>query len=110
MKRWAKITTRFEGFHRYPAAPEEVAFLRNLHRHVFHVTVQIEQYHDARDIEYFLFKRFVEDAWRSITFSPSSSCETMAIALGDLVGVKFAGRGLKVEVSEDGENGALIEF
>jgi len=42
---WAKITTQFEGIHKYPNAPDEMAFLRFDHRHIFHVTVWIEQFH-----------------------------------------------------------------
>ena len=54
------ITTSMEGFHAYPDAPDEVAFLRNRHRHLFHFRVYIEVFHDDREIEFFMFKRDVE--------------------------------------------------
>jgi len=46
-----------------------MAFLRFDHRHIFHVTVWIEQFHNERDVEFILFKRFIEaallDIWSS---------------------------------------------
>ncbi len=35
------VTFQREGIHQYPDAPEEVAFLRHPHRHVFHLKVWI---------------------------------------------------------------------
>ena len=37
--RYIFITDKFEGYHKYVDAPEEVAFLRNAHRHLFGVRV-----------------------------------------------------------------------
>lgn len=108
--RWAEITLRFEGFHCYPGAPEEVKFLENVHRHLFHVTVWIEQSHNFRDLEYFIFKRRVEALWKQASFMLEASCEQMADTLGRTIGYEFPGRRIKVRVSEDGENGALLEF
>ena len=35
VRRWIRVRTTFEGFHCWPSAPNEVAFLRNVHRHLF---------------------------------------------------------------------------
>lgn len=110
MKRFAKITTRFEALHRYPTAPEDVAFLRNTHRHIFHVVVWIEQFHDNREVEYIRFKRWLEgELPRDGADLGSMSCEHIASQILDVITTKYEGRQVSVEVSEDGENGALVE-
>jgi len=98
--------TSFEGFHEWPDAPEEVFFLRNNHRHIFHVTVEVPVSHSDRDVEFILLKRRV-DAFikeqNTHLVSETWSCEQWALALL----VKFDA--FRVEVSEDGENGAIVE-
>lgn len=54
------INTSFVGFHRWDSAPEEVAFLRDLHRHIFNVKVTVEVSHNDRDVEFFLLKKDVD--------------------------------------------------
>jgi hypothetical protein len=108
--RWARITTSFEGFHRYAAAPEDVAFLRALHRHVFVVTVWIEQFNDERDVEFIRFKRWLNLQLAKADFAEDASCEHMARWIGVTVLRAYPGRRLRIEVAEDGENGALVEF
>lgn len=120
MIRWAKITTSFEDFHAYPNAPNQVSFLRQKHRHMFHVVIWIEQFHDQRDIEYIAFKWWLDELLRShrtqVALWPyTASCETMAHELGSRVR-SYVGAGervdrrYRVEVTEDGENGALVEL
>ena len=60
-KRSIWVTFRKEGIHKYPAAltdPQlatndeyDVSFLGYPHRHIFHFKVQIEVFHDDREIE-----------------------------------------------------------
>ena len=61
-----QIKTSFEAFHRWKDAPDELAFLRQYHRHLFHVTAQIDVRED-REIEFFQFKKtidsFIHDDW-----------------------------------------------
>ena len=59
-KKYIFVTFQKEGIHRYPDAPEGVEFLRHPHRHMFHFRVEIEVFHDDRDIEFILFKRELE--------------------------------------------------
>jgi len=108
----AKITTQFEGYHCWPNAPEKVAFLRNRHRHMFHVTAWIEQEHDDRDIEYIMTKWDLENLIKQMKTSlPSyvegyASCEMMAEYIYDNITKDHK---VEVEVTEDGENGALVK-
>lgn len=111
-KTWIYITTQKEGIHCYPAAKdiEEVNFLQHPHRHMFHFKVKIEVFHDDRDIEFILLKREVEHWLDSIYDIDYKSCEMMANDIYDYIYGIYPGRDMVVEVSEDGENGAIVEF
>lgn len=110
MKKYVKVSTQIEFFHCWPSAPEEVKFLRNPHRHMLHVYVTVGVYHNERDIEFILLKRDVQDLLETADFAITDSCETVACYLIDKLGKKYGTeRGYKVEVYEDGENGAIVE-
>ncbi|HEY9282330.1 MAG TPA: hypothetical protein VIP46_02650 [Pyrinomonadaceae bacterium] len=99
------MTTTFAGFHQWKQAPPEVAFLRTPHRHLFHVRAEWEVGHDDRDKEFFICKRRL-DAEIAATVGDATvewSCERWAVHLIDRLGL------VKCEVSEDGENGAVVE-
>ncbi len=111
------VTFQKEGIHCYPEAPEGVEFLRNPHRHMFHFRVDIEVWHDDRDIEFILFKRELEAQYSKETVGLSKylrldykSCEMMADELAEYIQDAYPGRDLKIEVSEDGENGAVCFY
>ena len=102
------ITTQFHGFHHWPDAPEEVAFLRSLHRHLFKVRVDIEVGHPDRQVEFFILKGFVDHViqkWllAQLKATPAMSCEMMAECLAKRLLAQYPSL-LKVEVSEDGTN------
>lgn len=102
------IRTRFEGFHLWESAPGEVAFLRVLHRHVFHVQLDMVVTHDDRDREFILLKREVDAHLAVQARAPEVrtwSCEAWARHLLE----RFP-PATRVEVSEDGENGAFVEL
>jgi len=42
MTNYIWITTQKAMFHKYPDAPDEVSFLRNEHRHMFHFKIYLE--------------------------------------------------------------------
>ncbi len=96
------ITTQFEGFHRWKDAPDKWAYLRDWHRHIFHVRLEIPVEHNNRDIEFIDLKARVHDYLCGWTNRFELSCEQIA---GDLL-AKFSAS--RVEVSEDGENGAVV--
>jgi hypothetical protein len=111
MKKYIWVTYQKEGIHRYPDAPKGVEFLRNPHRHMFHFKVQIEVFHDDRDIEFILFKRELEGLYTDgILQLDYRSCEMMADDLADYIKVNYSGRHLIITVSEDGENGATCYY
>jgi hypothetical protein len=107
---WAWVTTQFEGYHKWDDAPEDVAFLRDKHRHIFYVKVYVEQFHDDRDVEFILLKRWLDGLIASFDKENLGSCEMIAgVILEHLMDGRFRKRAYKVEVSEDRENGALVE-
>jgi len=118
MKKFAIINTQFEGVHNWDSAPESVSYLRNLHRHVFYVTVKIEQYNINRDIEFILFKKVIEKLIDELVpviklgeqeYKKIESCEHLAQKLLIEIEKKYEGRGVSVQVFEDKENGAEVE-
>ena len=110
-KKYIWVTYQKEGIHRYPDAPKGVEFLRNPHRHMFHFKVQIEVFHDDRDIEFILFKRELEGLYTDGTLQLDyRSCEMMADDLADYIKINYPGRHLVITVSEDGENGATCYY
>jgi len=104
------VTDSFVGFHKWIDAPDEVAFLRNEHRHVFHVKVSVVAAHGDRDVEFFILKRNLSlHCERFAGQSFLYSCEQLASRLGALL-QKDRYKVQWIEVSEDGENGARVEY
>lgn len=99
-------STTFEGFHRWPNAPDEVSFLRVLHRHRFHVRVQVRVAHDDRDVEFILLQRAMSAEIARCQAQLDVSCWSCESWARHLMGAFSAYR---VEVNEDGENGAIVE-
>lgn len=115
------VTFRKEGIHKYPAAATDpalatgdvydVSFLGYPHRHIFHFRVWISVEHSDRAIEFIQFKRWLENLYSQGTLQLDyKSCEMMAEDLYEQIAAKYPGREVWIEVSEDGENGALIKF
>jgi len=115
------VTFRKEGLHKYPAAlddpnlatgeADDVSFLGYIHRHIFHFTVSIEVFHDDRDIEFIQFKRWLESLYADGTIELDyKSCEMICDDLAQQINNKYPGRKIVLTVSEDGENGATIEY
>lgn len=105
------VTFQKEGIHRYPDAPEGVEFLRHPHRHIFHFTVWVDVFHNERDIEFILFKRELETLYATEVLQLNHmSCEMLAEELINYISNKYIGRKISVIVSEDGENGAQLDY
>lgn len=110
------VTFEKEGVHKYPAALvepklKEVAFLGFPHRHIFKFKVEIEVFHADREIEFILFKRELENLYKeNILDLDYKSCEMIAEDLGQYILSKYPNRKLNIEVSEDGENGCLVQW
>ena len=115
-KRFIWVTFQREGIHKYPAAAtdpklQDVAFLANEHRHIFHFKVWISVEHSDRAIEFIQFKRWLESIYDQKTLQLNyKSCEMIAEDLYEKIATKYPSREVQIEVSEDGENGALLKF
>tara|TARA_R110000851_G_scaffold121729_2_gene250667 strand:- start:2485 stop:2850 length:366 start_codon:yes stop_codon:yes gene_type:complete len=105
------VTFRKEGIHQYPDAPEGVEFLKYPHRHIFHFRVELEVFHDDREVEFILFKRELEKLYdQEILQLNNQSCEMIADNLHDYIVKNYPERNHNIEVSEDGENGCRAEY
>jgi hypothetical protein len=116
------VTTRFEATHCWKDAPEEVSFLRSPHRHMFHVKASYKVEDPTivrREVEFFTAKKELDAAIRSLTsvgcgsdppHLSEMSCENIAVTLHKTMACFCAHVPFSIEVWEDGENGALVEF
>ena len=119
-KRMIWVTFTKEGIHKYPAALDDpslatgdeydVSFLGYPHRHIFHFRVGITVTHNDRDIEFIQFKRWLEKLYEGELNVDYKSCEMMSDDLYEQIITKHPGREVHIDVSEDGENGAHIEY
>lgn len=115
------VTFQKEGIHKYPAALTDpalatgdmydVSFLGYPHRHIFHFKIEIEVFHDDRDIEFIQFKRWLEHLYNtSVLELDYKSCEMICDDLATQISTKYPNRKLKITVSEDNENGATCSY
>jgi len=105
MKTMVFCTLTFEALHRWPAAKGPVVFLKYPHRHIFHVKAWKGVSHSYRQVEFITLKH---EIGKFISLVPNSkvitwSCEMWARFILEKFSLD------KCEVSEDGENGALVE-
>ena len=116
------VTFKREGIHCYPAAATDpklatgdmfdVSFLGTPHRHIFHFRVQISVNHSDRDIEFIQFKRWLEMLYSTALLQLDyKSCEMIAEDLYEKIVAKYGpNHDVEIEVSEDGENGAVLQW
>jgi hypothetical protein len=105
------VRLQVDGLHHWPSCDiEEVAFLRDIHRHMFHIEAKKIVNHEERDVEIIKFKRDIQDYlysqyWngnmRSYFFGPMS-CESIARELVEHFKLSYC------SVLEDNENGAEV--
>jgi hypothetical protein len=121
-------TTRFVGFHFWSKAPDAVAYLREPHRHEFHVNVVVVVKHGDRDKEFITLRRALDvfihnrkallpaDAANALVGPLANSyetayplsCEMLADIIGQYLSCSY--RVQSVSVSEDGENGGKVIY
>ena len=115
------VTFRKEGLHKYPAAlddpklatgdEQDVSFLGYIHQHIFHFKVELEVFHDDRDVEFIQFKRWLESLYADGTLQLDfKSCEMICDDLADTINTKYPNRKMTITISEDGENGATCSY
>lgn len=103
-------TTRFVAFHCWPNAPDSVDYLRFKHRHEFRVKVTARTAHDNRYIEFITLKLQTDDAIKSMlaVWTGTASCEQVCQGIANRLTKDLMIT--SVEVSEDGENGAVVTY
>lgn len=117
MRTFITVLNEFEGIHKYENAPDEVSFLRNDHRHLFKIRSKIEVFHEDRELEFIMVKHLIQgrinlelDEHDNIWYMNNLSCEQVALIVYNLLKQRYGSdRYISVEVSEDGENSAIIE-
>ena len=106
------VTWSFLSFHKWESAPNEVIFLRDLHRHKFKCKAKVQVKHSDREIEFFIFQKMILDIDIIEIIKANEykmSCEQIAEVYIDKILNLYPCRSIKVEVSEDGENGSIVE-
>lgn len=106
---WALVKFQHPGFHRWPQAPPQRAYLANLHRHNFHVEVKVELHHTEREIEFHDLLDLCKMFFPMCIETQTSSCENIAVILGHKLRGRYPSRHIQVTVMEDGETGAIYE-
>jgi len=120
---YIKVCTDFRGFHQWLGAPDEVAFLRDLHRHTFYVEVAIPVQHHDRDLEFFLVQRQIDTILAGLYRVQGTtgnvegynlgerSCEMIATELGNQLFDDYPQvNELTISVSEDNENFGIVKL
>ncbi len=118
-RQYVWVTTKLSAFHNWPGAPKNIAYLRDKHRHVFHIRVQVDVRHADREVEFIQLKEKVENILVTQFGTSDSckrdlgatSCEMLAQSIALFVSQLYkTPREIEVTVSEDGENGATIQW
>jgi len=111
-KVYSIIRTQFVGIHWFESDKfslnQDNDFLKHPHRHVFKVEVALVET-DDREVEYIVTKLLLDEVIKTVLPLKSSSCETIASILGTRL-IKMGYVISYVQVMEDGENGAKVEF
>lgn len=116
IKKYVVAQTEFEAIHCWPGCPfPEVDYLRNPHRHIFHIKVTKQVFDNDREVEIIMLKHQVRQALQSFGKSRpgldqdskyfdlgSTSCEDLAEMLINQLDLHSC------EVLEDRENGAYL--
>ena len=113
MKTNVIVNLQVDGLHNWPDAENvfpEVAFLSDLHRHMFHITCKKRVNHDDRDVEFIVFKRKVKKYLEEVYYDKqynlcnfrNRSCEMLAKELLQEFDLSYCA------VYEDNENGAEV--
>ena len=109
------VTFQRAGFHRYPAAAtdtslEDVSYLAARHRHLFKFRVEIEVFHDDRELEFHQVLNYCESLYQRHLEINHKSVEMLADDLYVQLASRYPGRFVAIEVSEDGECGCRVEY
>lgn len=106
------VKTNFEALHSWETCNiPEVMFLKNLHRHIFYVTLKLAVSHTDRDLEFFTVKKML-DTYLTNDYNGKElknvSCETICIEIFNWA-EKNGMCPIYVSVFEDDECGAELQ-
>ena len=115
-------TLAVEGTHSWPGCPfDEVGYLRDNHRHMFHIKAYKVVSHSDRDTEFIMLKHRIESFLLTTYGKPIKHslgweiCDNKLICEFGAMSCEMIGEQLmrefnlsKIEVNEDNENGAII--
>lgn len=121
MKRFVYCSFQKEGYHSFPEAATsaefitgdflDVSHLSHRHMHYFFFKVWVEVSHNNRNIEFIQLRRKIEQLYSSNALElMNKSCEMLAEDLIDTLRGWYPNSDIKVDVSEEGINGALLEY
>ena len=102
---------QFEGLHHWPECPfDEVAYLRDLHRHVFYIKAYKVVNHDDRDVEFILLKHQVQKHIFEKYYDFHTKTHRFGAMSCEMIGRELINKFelSRVEISEDNENGAVV--
>lgn len=117
-KRSVVVKTQLEALHQWGNIPSEhpSQYLKNPHRHLFQIELRFYVTHSDRNIEFIAFKQkvdqfiqnyFIRDAQSNLIHLRNYSCEM----LGGLLIQQYQSDGCYwVQILEDGEMGAIVEY
>ncbi len=99
----------FDFIHRYKDAPEEVSYLRNLHRHMINIETTVEVFTTDREIEFYMMKDKIDKALKNHKFDENASCEDVCVYIMSIITKDYGkNRYRKVKVREDNNGFATL--
>jgi PDZ domain-containing secreted protein len=120
-KTFVYTTFQKEGYHCFPEAGTDpkyvttdkynVSHLAHRHMHYFNFKVWVEVTHSNRDIEFIQMRRQIEDWYGDEVLTLNGkSVEMMSEDLYEKLSTKYPGVEIRIDISEEGINGAYTEF
>lgn len=114
-KQWVWVTFQRPGYHFYSEAGtrpdlQDVKYLAATHRHLFKFKLKLQVFHDDREVEFHQLLNYCESLFDKTININRQSVEMLANTLYTEVCKKYPNRDMIIDVSEDGECGASVEF
>jgi len=120
-KTFVYCTFQKEGYHYFPGADinptyatgdeYDVGHLGLRHMHYFNFKVWVQVTHSNREIEFIQLRRWIENLYKTNSLEMDhQSCEMLAEALFTKLSARYPGMEIRIDISEEGINGAYVEF
>jgi hypothetical protein len=118
---FVRLAAQADGLHYWPSADDPDRYLQTPHRHLFVVTVDLQVFHDDREIEINAASRWLTGLLPTLTDVPhvgdgpvdfgAQSCEQLATRITDAIKHRHGPRRhITTTVLEDGLLGAGITW